>query len=520
MRQVFTLIALLAISVSIRAQSILWEKSYGGTKDDQPQYVLQTDDNGFLAVGYSNSNDGDVTGHHGDTSSYDYWVTKMDSNGLLLWQKSLGGSLGDYAEGAIYSKDGGFVITGQSYSNDGNVTGHHGYSNMGDYWVVKIDSVGNLVWQKSLGGTGDDQSDYIAQTSDKGYILIGSSNSNDGDVTGNHGLHDIWVVKIDSVGNLVWQKSYGGSMDDFAQTIKQTFDHGYILTGNSNSNDGDVTGNHGSFDFWVVKIDSVGNLVWQKSLGGTGSEGAYSIQQTTDSGYIAVGYSSSNDGDVTGNHGDWDYWVVKLNSHGSLIWEKSLGGSGHDGASDVQQTNDNGYIIAGASPSNDGDVTGNHGATDCWIVKLDSSGAKVWEKSYGGLYSEGINCIQQISNNSFVFIAPSQSNDGDVTGHHGYSSTSDYWVVKIDGMPTGINSIMNPLLSYVYPNPTIDKLILKVSSDFAKGDYKLTDITGKEIQAGKIQSEISELTVSDLTSGLYFLEIINQNRQVFKVIKQ
>ncbi len=187
-----------------------------------------------------------------------------------------------------------------------------------------------IQWEKALGGTGYDYATSIVQTSDGGYIVAGYSYSNDGDVTGNHGSADYWVVKLDNTGSISWQKSLGGSGDDEAASIVQTSDGGYIMAGSSNSNDGDVTGNHGSYDCWVVKLDNTGSVSWQKSLGGTGGDLASSVEQTSDGGYIVAGQSYSTDGDVTGNHGVADCWVVKLDDTGSISWQKSLGGSNAD----------------------------------------------------------------------------------------------------------------------------------------------------------------------------------------------
>jgi hypothetical protein len=187
-------------------------------------------------------------------------------------------------------------------------------------------------------------------------------------VTVNHGSQDCLIVKLDTHGNIQWQKSLGGSGFDSIASIQQTSDGSYIIAGVLESSDSDVTG--GGYDFWIVKLDSLGTLQWQKSLGGSDNDEAKSIQQTSDGGYIIAGSSFSNNGDVTGNHGNQDYWIVKLDSLGTIQWQKSLGGSEEDEAKSIQQTSDGGYIIAGSSFSNNGDVTGNHGGFDYWIVKL------------------------------------------------------------------------------------------------------------------------------------------------------
>ena len=298
---------------------------------------------------------------------------KLSSSGRIEWQKCLGGrdGDGDWAESIQQTSDGGFIVAGWTWSNDGDVSGNHGGS---DYWVVKLNSSGRIVWQKCLGGSDDDGASSIQQTSDGGFIVAGVTESNDGDVSGNHGGKDCWVVKLNPSGDIVWQKCLGGSDDDGASSIQQTSDGGFIVAGCTWSNDGDVSGNHGGPDFWVVKLNSSGDIIWQKCLGGSDDDGASSIQQTSDGGFIVTGSTGSNDGDVSGNHSNWDYWVVKLNSSGRIEWQKCLGGSDFDDTYSIQQTSDGGFIVAGYTESNDGDVSGNHGRTDYWVVKLSPSG--------------------------------------------------------------------------------------------------------------------------------------------------
>ena len=295
-----------------------------------------------------------------------------------------------------------------------------------------------IEWQKSLGGSGLDNAYSITQTSDGGYIVAGSSTSSDGDVRGHRGLVDAWIVKLTSAGAIQWQKPLGGSDHDYAYSIQQTSNGGYIIAGMSYSTDGDVSGNHGFSDCWIMQLTSAGGIEWQKSLGGSGSEEATSIQQTSDGGYIAAGWSQSTDGDVSGNHGSTDssddYWIVKLTSGGEMEWQKSLGGSNYDRASSIAQTRDGGYVVAGWSLSNDGDVTGHHGSadsSDSWIVKLTSGGEMEWQKSLGGSYPDYANSIVQTRDGGYIVAGWSQSNNGDVSGHHGSADSTDAWIVKL-----------------------------------------------------------------------------------------
>ncbi|MGB3074225.1 MAG: hypothetical protein WBB36_02835, partial [Chitinophagales bacterium] len=191
-------------------------------------------------------------------------------------------------------------------------------------------------------------------------------------------------LRAQSPSSIEWQKCLGGSGYEIAKSVQQTSDGGFIVAGYTESTDGDISGNHGGSDYWVVKLDSHGVMEWQKCLGGSYYEFAHSVQQTTDKGFIVAGYSSSNDGDVSGNHGDYDYWIVKLDSTGTMEWQKCLGGSKYDAAHSIQQTSDGGFIVAGETGSTIGDVSGNHGSGDYWVVKLDGSGNIEWQKCLGG----------------------------------------------------------------------------------------------------------------------------------------
>jgi len=203
-------------------------------------------------------------------------------------------------------------------------------------FLSKSQNAPAINWQRCLGGSGGEIAYSIQQTIEGGYVVVGVSDSNDGDLQANQGSHngDYWIVKLDGNGNIQWQKTFGGSDSDYATSVKQTSDGGYMIAGNSLSNNGDVSGNHSSFDYCVIKLDNTGSLQWQKTLGGSGDDYANSVDQSVDGGFVVCGYTSSNDGDVSGNHGSEDYWVVKLTSLGNIQWQKCLGGMDYDNAFD------------------------------------------------------------------------------------------------------------------------------------------------------------------------------------------
>jgi len=405
-------------SLHEKPPTITWQQFLGGSSEDGAYAVQQTDDGGFVVFGFTYSNNGNVSGNHGNN---DFWVVKLDSSGSVQWQKCLGGSAEESgylvevgAKASIQqTNDGGYVIVGFTFSNDGDVSGNHGSR---DVWVVKLNNTGSIMWQRCLGGSNSDCGHSIQQTAEGGYIVAGHTGSNNGDVSGNHGGNDFWVVKLDSSGGIQWQKCLGGSNSEWATSVQQSSDGGYVIAGATDSNDGDVSGNHGGNDFWVVKLDSSGGIQWQKCLGGSNSDHAHSIKQTNDGGYVIVGFTFSNDGDVSGNHGSRDVWVVKLDSSGSVQWQKCLGEYSYlDLAFSVKQTSDNGYVVAGLRAS------AKTSGISAILIKLDVSGNSSWQM-----------CLDQ-SRKNLAFSVQQTNDSGYVVAgtYETYDECGDLWIIKL-----------------------------------------------------------------------------------------
>jgi hypothetical protein len=503
-------------SLSILAQGgIEWQKSFGGFGNDYAKYVQQTSDGGYIIAGYN--------------SSIDFWIIKLDSLNNIQWQKTYGGTNGDYAVSINQTPDGGYFVGGTSYSDNGDVIGHHGAWGVADYWVLKIDSIGNIIWQKSLGGDNDDELFSTGLTLDGGYILAGSSWSLSGDVTTHNGQADFWIVKLNGSGTIVWEKSLGGSSsEDWAYSIQNTSDNGYVLAGQSYSNDIDVSGHHGTGgfpDYWVVKLNSSGNIEWQKSLGGTLGDRATSILETTDGSFIVAGGSSSNDGDISSNHGNEDYWIVKLSSTGVVEWEKSLGGSNFEIPFSIKSTIDGGFIVAGYTTSTDGDVTLNYGISDYWIVKLNNVGLIQWTRSFGGSIGESPNCIQQTNDGGFVIAGYSESTNGDLTHHFG---GADWWVVKLSPL-VNIKEISNSLVDFnINPNPFYNETRISFDIPITKEAF----IQIRDLEGRIIKEFISENTNNNheilwdgtnelgtkINEGLYIITVATTNTSATKKV--
>ncbi|MBV6484359.1 MAG: hypothetical protein KFKLKKLM_00856 [Flavobacteriales bacterium] len=507
-KQVIT-ITLFLVSFYITAQppSIEWQKALGGGGPDEASSIQQTTDGGYIVAGRSNS----FTSSN--YSSSVFWLIKLTSTGVISWEKVLGGNGYDLATSIQQTTDGGYIVAGYSNSFDGDVTGNHGNY---DYWIVKLTSSGAITWQKSFGGTGDDKAWSIQQTTDGGYIVAGETDSKNGDVTGNTSPENgCWVVKMSNMGVITWQIFFtkGLSYSSGAKSIQQTSDGGFIVAGHAIGMNGPYWSPSVMIgpSYWVIKLNSSGVIQWEKILGGSSSDYSTSIQQTVDGGYIVAGYSESNDGDVIGNHGGYDYWVVKLTSTGTIVWQKSLGGTGDDGAYSIQQTTDGGFIVAGSNNSIDGDVTVNLGGNDYWVVKLTSTGNIEWQKSLGGTEADAAWSIKQTTDGDYIVAGGTLSSDGDVTGH---TYNSDYWVVKLSSS-IGVSEIAELNKIIAYPNPAKD--LINITN--GQGNYIITDVFGRMVKEGYITSEDFQLNTNELKSGIYFL-ISKENNSSIKFIKK
>ncbi len=418
--------------------SIQWQNTIGGQAVDQLTSVAQTAEGGYILVGFSSS---DSTGDKIEASlgGDDYWVIKIDTIGDLMWQNTIGGNGTEQLWDVKQTNDGGYVLAGNSFSDISvdKTEAYIGPFPKMDYWLIKLDTIGNIQWQNTIGGNDDDFLKTVQGTNDGGFILGGFSRSPlSGDKTeGLMGGYDYWVIKVDSIGNIIWQNTIGGNSSDELMSIQQCTDNGYILAGFSASAiSGDKTELSLNFDYWVVKLDPIGNIVWQNTIGGSENEYLYFIEQTNDGGYILGGNSDSGiSGDKTEPCiGNKDIWIVKLNTTGNIIWQNTIGGSSSDELKEVHQTFDGGYICGGLSYSGiSGDKTeASNGSSDYWILKLDSVGNIVWQNAIGGNNSDRIASIKECGDGGYIFGGVSNSS---ISGDKVETSqgASDYWVVKL-----------------------------------------------------------------------------------------
>jgi len=394
---------------------IKWVKSFGGSGYDTAQAVIQTTDGGYAVLGYSNSVDGDLSNK--TSAVNDYWLLKLDQEGDLEWTKTYGGSDDDIGKNIIQTTDGGYALIGYSRSSDGDASNNEGFH---DNWVVKLDASGTMQWERSFGFSGHDHSYDIVQTTDGGFFFAGfldvtasngEGNFGKGNYVTQHGVGEFWGTKLTANGTLEWRRFFGGTNNDRAHGVVQTNDGGFLLSGFSESDDFDISNTKGSYDFWMLKINNQGDLLWERSFGGTGIEISYDIAKTQDNAYIITGNTFSSDTDVSKNNGESDVWLIKVDDNGNLLWEKTYGGTRFDAAQSVHTTTDGGYVISGNSKSTDGDLTDNVGENDFWILKTDKNGTLLWQKTIGGTNLDfGFDAIE-ILDNKLLLVGESQSTD-------------------------------------------------------------------------------------------------------------
>ncbi|MBL7914957.1 MAG: T9SS type A sorting domain-containing protein [Bacteroidia bacterium] len=487
------------------AQVIEWQNTMGGVGYDSFNSISQTLDGGYIIGGATNSQiSGDIT--EGCFGIVDFWIVKTDSAGNIQWQNTIGGYGTESFPKIAQTSDGGYILGGDS---DSNISGDKAESSIGgnDFWMLKLDSFGVIQWQNTIGGSSIDNLISILQTTDGGYLLGGNSLSNiSGDKTENSmGASDFWIVKTDSTGNIQWQNTIGGTAKDDLHSIEQTSDGGLILGGSSYSDiSGDKTENgSGGRDFWIVKIDSAGNIQWQNTIGGSGDDACQSISLTFDGGYILGGTSDSNiSGDKTENsiNDSDDYWIVKLDSLGAIQWQHTFGGLGSDQLYSILQSPDEGYVLGGFSSDNiSGDKTENsQGNFDYWVIKTDELGNIKWQNIIGGNGSDLLYSIINTTDGGFVLGGTSESSISSDKSENSNGYT-EYWIVKITD---NYNWISGTLFIDTNTNGSHD------SSDVALTNQMITESTTGNLSFSQ-QSGIFYVPV--IGPGNYFVtpDLIN-----------
>lgn len=338
--------------------NVIWQKQYGGSWGDGASRILPTNDSNFFIVGASASSDGDISNDTYPDGGLDYWILKVDNTGNIIWDKIYGGNGIDNIWDASRTIDGGLIALGWTDSNDGDISINYGWY---DVWMIRLNSDGEKEWDYTMGTASFDFAGSIIETSDKGFLVTSTSEGYGGgniDCDAINEYSEATIFKLDSTANLEWQQCYGGTFHESVTDIIE-IDDGYLLACFTYTGDGDVTGggyhpgytgSAPSTDIWILKIDFSGNLIWQKCYGGSGDEVPHKIFKTEDGNYLIFGNASSHDGDVIGNHsngGHNDIWIFKINDNGELLWQQCFGGNGDETLeAGVIKVSDYNFILA------------------------------------------------------------------------------------------------------------------------------------------------------------------------------
>ena len=442
------------------SQTIEWENTIGGNENDWLSDVFLNSKGNYILSGYSYSNiSGDKTENTNGLA--DYWIIAQDPNGSIVWQMTFGGSFTDQLVKTLEMPDGGYLLAG--YSNS-DISGDKAEDSRGqdDLWLIRLDASRNILWQKTIGGNNVDRLVDINLTSDGGFIVGATSNSDaSGEkVENNIGDTDLWLLKLNDQGDIEWQKTYGGDKAEVLSNIEQLADGGYIVGSHSSSG---ISGNkseasRGLSDYWILRLDSSGNINWEKTYGGNNADFFVEVLPTLDGGFLLAGDSFSTISGEKTVSPIWleDFWIIKVNSLGEIIWQNVIGGNSIDWLMNVEHASDGGYILGGLSYSGiSGNKTeANRGDRDYWIVKITNLGLVCWDKTVGGNDNDTLTDILVDGGDNILAGGWTDSNSsGDK--NEDLIGGRDFWTVKIN-QPFSDPPIANPLIDISTCDPDRD----------------------------------------------------------------
>ncbi len=469
--QRFKLFLIFALVLQFSGQAQFLKVFKSSPYDQEGQDILPTADGGYLICGYTTNS---------TINDCDVLLIKSDWFGNELWRKTFGGAKPDFPYHMLATSDGNYFLVGYSQSYGG-----------GDYDILllKVSPNGDLLWQKTYGGNGNDLARDIIATSDGNYMIVGWSKAA-GQPDNNANL-----IKIDPAGTEIWNKKFGSSADDFGNCIKTTSDGGYIMVGQTYG-----LGASGG-DAWLVKLNSSGDTTWTKRFGGAQNDEGYYLTVAPDGGFVFLVRDSSNAGQ------DIDVRMIKTDASGTVLWNKVYGGNQKDTPKMVQNTADGGFIVAAISRSF-GWIN-----PDMWILKCTSTGDTTWTRHYGGAANEHCYVVREMSDGSYIAVGKAAS----------YGPDFDPIFVKMNSQGTlvvGLEESQDLVGFKVYPNPVRNELSFTVANN-STAKFFIQDVSGRYLNVEfTTHSDLITTDVSHLNSGIYLLTVVSEGRrQTVKIIK-
>lgn len=494
--------SLLCLAANIRAQAPIldWQRCFGGALDDVGNAVIATADGGVLMACTSYSYDGDFDSNQGDL---DAWLVKLDNENALQWKRRFGGSGTDNASTLLQLEDGGYLFATSTDSPDLDPPCLHGWA---DVRLMRLNANGDTDWTACLGGSHVESIRRIYPDTDGGNLLVGETYSSDGDVSGQHGVVDGWLVKLDANGALLWQRCIGGTSIDFLWGTSPRSDGGWIVVGSSDSNDGDLPGNQGGYDLMLAAVNAEGGLEWVRNYGGSAFDFGTYVHVDPDGSIVVIGNSSSNDGDCNGNHGASDLWMLRTDGLGNLLEQHMIGGSQNESSGRTIMNEDGSFTVAGGSNSNDGDVPENQGQSDAWLVRLSPNGSVLWSSTFGGPAADYFTDLCALPGSAYFCIGNTRSDFGDVSNNHGQI---DAWALRTGTDFTAVADVVTmPIAWHAYPCPANEELHLYSAIPVHTVlDVRIVDAAGRRVLSPAARRTKDQgtlvINVQDLPPGLY-----------------
>ncbi|MBP6009594.1 MAG: T9SS type A sorting domain-containing protein [Bacteroidia bacterium] len=487
MKYIYILYCFIACINTISAQVVINQsKCFGGSGLDYAEHYCLTSSGGYLVCGCTTSMDGDVSASI--SGGVDIWILKLNSALNIQSSYLYGGSVEDCALGIIEFSPNIFIVAGITNSPDWPANGSSGYGD-DDLFVMAIDSVGNELWSRRLGGSNYDRYPEMIKTRDGKILISGMTNSANNEAASSHGRQDGLLVKVDTNGTVIWSKCIGTIGNEYFNNIYEANNGDLLLAGLIGS------------ELWAVRCDSIGNVLWQGSYGGSNMEEAYSITELGSGRIVLSGRISSIDGYGTGNHGSYDILLVCLDSMGGVQWSRCYGGSNGDTYSfSIFHLQDDEVLIGANTLSFDGDVSGNHGYIDAWFLHVDSVGNILNSYCLGGASEDLVFAMGLDQHGDNLMVGTTFSNNGMVSGNHGQS---DYWVVSYTTLQSKIDELGGRSFT-LYPNPGNDHVVINFS-DKTPQDLYVKDLTGRVIKHFSIIVNPMNCRLEDMGPGIYFI---------------